>query len=64
MKRCLPVIALGLAVLAGPAAAAAAQPAVSTFQVASFVNVCKTSRGVFDRRACGGKDDPRRHAVA
>ncbi len=33
-------------------------------QLATYVPICKNSRGVFDRRACGGKASPRRTQVA
>ncbi|RYF11588.1 MAG: hypothetical protein EOO40_03040 [Deltaproteobacteria bacterium] len=43
---------------------AMAQQVAPAPKLASFVNVCKNDRGVFDRRACGGKQDPRRAALA
>jgi hypothetical protein len=31
---------------------------------ASYVRICKDRRGMKDRRACGGKEDPRRTVLA
>jgi hypothetical protein len=68
MLSFIQIIAIGFALHSSPAAPAQATLSAATLsagaQVATYVPVCKNSRGIFDRRACGKKSDPRRGQLA
>ena len=65
MRLSLLVAVVGLMGLtAGGSASVGADAAHEDSMQASYVRICKDRRGMKDRRACGGKDDPRRTVLA
>lgn len=63
MRLSLGVLLAGLVMMSSASAAEPARPHEDSVQ-ASYVRICKDRRGMKDRRACGGKDDPRRTVLA
>ena len=55
---------IGLALMVFTAGTAQAHPTAAGAAVATYIPICKNSRGIPDRRACGSKNDPRRSQVA
>jgi hypothetical protein len=62
MRKLFTPIAFALLVLSAGTAQAHTAPAPAA--VATYIPICKNSRGIPDRRACGNKNDPRRSQLA
>jgi hypothetical protein len=62
MLKLLTPVAFALMVLTAGTAQAHSTKAGAA--LATYIPICKNSRGIPDRRACGRKNDPRRSQVA